>query len=341
MVTDSIVAAMQQVWPAFVLVAGLILIGRVAAADGLFEAVGGRLGSLPLRPPALLIVLLTLVAVVTAVLNLDTAVVFLTPVLVHAARRRGLDERPFLYGSIFMANASSIFLPGANLTNLLVLRNEAEAPMTFAARMLPAGVAACSVTAAFLAVAFGFQRAERSSPTPPPLRLRSGAAATSAAALLLLMLPNAAVPVFAVGVIATAVRRLPPHVGSPTLVLLLLVSVIVGTAARLWTAPSHLLRDSTPWAAAGVGALAAVLINNLPATALLSSGTLPHPDALLLGLDIGPNLAVTGSLSALLWLRAARSVGARPSLVTYSRLGVILVPLTLAVAVAVLSTQVG
>jgi arsenical pump membrane protein len=56
--------------------------------------------------------------------------------------------------------------------------------------------------------------------------------------------------------------------------------------------------------------------------------------ALLLGLDLGPNLAVTGSLSAFLWLRAARSVGAEASLAAYSRLGALLVPLTLAGALA-------
>ena len=57
----------------------------------------------------------------------------------------------------------------------------------------------------------------------------------------------------------------------------------------------------------------------------------------LLGLDLGPNLAVTGSLSAVLWLQAARSAGARPSIATYTKLGAVLVPLTLAASVAVSS----
>jgi arsenical pump membrane protein len=77
------------------------------------------------------------------------------------------------------------------------------------------------------------------------------------------------------------------------------------------------------------------MLNDLPATVLLSAQPLPHPDALLLGLDLGPNLAVTGSLSAVLWPQAARAVGARPSITTYTRLGVLLVPLTLAAAVAI------
>ena len=54
-----------------------------------------------------------------------------------------------------------------------------------------------------------------------------------------------------------------------------------------------------------------------------------HPRALLLGLDLGPNLAVTGSLSAVLWLQVARANGARPSVLRYSLLGSVLVPLSL------------
>src|ERR671931_1487079 len=131
----AIVAAAGQSWPPFVLVAGLLLVGAVAAADGLFEAIGARLAQTQLGPLGLLVALLFLVAAVTAVLNLDTAVVFLTPVLVHAARRRQLDERPFLYGSVFMANAASLLLPGSNLTNLLVLSRGSIGGFHFAATM--------------------------------------------------------------------------------------------------------------------------------------------------------------------------------------------------------------
>ena len=83
----------------------------------------------------------------TALLNLDTAAVFLTPVLVKTAQRRGIDVTPFLYGAIFMANASSLFLPGSNLTNLLVLSGEHVSGATFFTRMLPVALAAPVITA--------------------------------------------------------------------------------------------------------------------------------------------------------------------------------------------------
>src|SRR5437867_7108568 len=138
MLQHTILQAAGQAWPPFVLVTGLLLVGAVAAEDGLFEALGARLADARLGAQGLLLALLALVAAVTAVLNLDTSAVFVTPVLVGAARRRGLDDRPFLYGAVFMSNSASLLLPGSNLTNLLVLRREQVPGTEFAAGMLPA-----------------------------------------------------------------------------------------------------------------------------------------------------------------------------------------------------------
>jgi arsenical pump membrane protein len=328
----------EQAWPPFVLVAGLLLIGAVAADDGLFEATGARLARSRLEARGLLVALLVLVAAVTAVLNLDTAVVFLTPVLVHAARHRGLDERPFLYGSVFMANAASLLLPGSNLTNLLVLRSDPQGGGSFAADMLPAWLTACAITAAFVCVRFDVSGASRrTAAVLSPIRLRVGAAATVVAALLVVLLRNPAVPVLVVGLAAIALQRLRPRLDARLLAVLFAVAVSLGTLARLWHGPARLLDSNGVWGVAGIGAAASLVLNNLPATVLLATQAPAHRDALLLGLDLGPNLAVTGSLSAVLWLQAARAVGARPSIATYTRLGIVLVPLTLAATVAMSS----
>jgi arsenical pump membrane protein len=283
-----------------------------------------------------LIVLLGLVAAVTAVLNLDTAAVFLTPVLVHAARRRGVDERPFLYGSVFMANAASMLLPGSNLTNMLVLMRDPLAGTGFGAQMLPAWLAACALTAAFMAFTFRLQAGKPADVEAPALQFGLGAAGTAAAAILVLLLRNPALPVLALGVTASLLRRRLPHLETRMLAILFPLTIGLGTLARVWNGPSHLLDSSGSWTAAGIGAAASVLVNNLPAAVLLSASPPAHPGALLLGLDLGPNLAVTGSLSAFLWLQAARTVGAEASIAVYSRLGVLLVPLTLAAALTAL-----
>jgi len=332
----AIVAAAEQAWPPFVLVAGLLLIGAVASADGLFEAVGARLAHTRLGAYGLLLALLALVAGVTAVLNLDTSVVFLTPVLVHAARRRGLDERPFLYGSVFMANAASLLLPGSNLTNLLVLHGSQRDGAAFAERMLPAWLTACTITAAFIALRFRLEGSRAKPGDAPPLQPGIGAIATLAAALLVVAVPNPALPVLGLGLAATGLRRLRPHLDTRSLALLFALTLGLGTLARLWHEPAHLLDGAGAVAAAGIGATTSVLINNLPAAVLLSAQPPTHPDALLLGLNLGPNLAVSGSLSAVLWLQAARAVGARASITTYTRLGLSLVPLSLAATVGAL-----
>lgn len=336
MLAHAILASARQAWPPFVLVAGLLLIGSVASGDGLFEALGARVARTHLGARSLLLALLGLVAGVTAVLNLDTSVVFLTPVLVHAARQRGLDERPFLYGSVFMANAASLLLPGSNLTNMLVLRSDPQSGLVFAARMLPAWTVACAVTAAFLVVAFRFEDGARSGNEPPPLRLGLGAAATLAAAALVLTLPNPALPVLAVGLAAIGARRLRPQLDARTLALLFALATSLGTVARLWAGPARLLESRGSWSAAAIGAAASILVNNLPAAVLLSARPAAHPSALLLGLDVGPNLAVTGSLSAALWLQAARTVHADASIATYTKLGIALVPPTIVAALIAL-----
>jgi arsenical pump membrane protein len=88
------------------------------------------------------------------------------------------------------------------------------------------------------------------------------------------------------------------------------------------------------WSTAGVAAATSLFLNNLPAAVLFSAHAPTHPAALLIGLDLGPHAAVTGSLAAVLWLRTGRSLGANASAATYSKLGAALVPLTLLVALA-------
>jgi arsenical pump membrane protein len=329
--------AAAQAWPAFVLVAGLLLIGAVAAREGVFAAAGTFVSRVPGGTVALLVVLLLLDAVVTAVLNLDTAVVFMTPVLLQAARRRGIPDAPFLYGSVFMANSASILLPGSNLTNLIVLRHEHVPGSTFAARLAPSWAVAVAVTIAFVLVAFRRELGGDAGGTLDRvvLRPRSGATGVVAAVVLVLALPNPALPMLAVGVAAVLLARLPPRRGlaalNPALLLGVLgVAVALGTVARNVAWFSSLVTDAGRWETAGIATAAALLVNNLPAAVMLSAHLPAHPRALLLGLDLGPNLAVTGSLSAVLWLQVARANDARPSIVRYTLLGLVLVPVSLA-----------
>jgi arsenical pump membrane protein len=353
-------AALEQSWPPFVLIAGLLLIGLLANRDGLFAWGGARLEALPGGGLALLAAALLLDAVVTAVLNLDTAVVFLTPILVFAAGRRRVGVEPFLYGCVFMANASSLFLPGSNLTNLLVLdAHGGGSGANFAAKMFPIAITAALVTAIGIAVIFRRAFADRPAdavgggvaPGPhgvgvqtPAVVVGPGLVATVVAVILVLVLRQPALAVFAVGLIATTVELLRSRVtladawrvvGPPSLFVAFFLTVALGTLARHWNGPAELIGGASGPETAGLAAISTVFINNLPSAALYSAHAVDHSRMLLLGLNVGPNLAVTGALSALLWFRAAREVDARPSLLEFSRRGIPLALVAMGAAIVV------
>lgn len=330
-------------WPAFALVTGLLLVGVVAERDGLFAWAGGLLARVPAGPRVLLLLALALVALVTAILNLDTSVFFLTPVLLHLARRRGIDETAFLYGAVFMSNAASLFLPGSNLTNLIVLHGETTSGAQFFARLWSAAFAAAVLTALVLLALFWrpLGSASRAAPEPAQGRFGVGAIAVLVATGFVLVLSAPALPVLACGVAAVILARVPiarvrAAVDVRLLGLLFALAVALGWLGRAWRGPETLADDLGRVGTAVFAALSSIALNNLPASVLFAPDRPPHARAFLIGLNLGPNLAVTGSLSALLWLRVARGLGARPSARTYSLLGLVLVPLSLGAAIGAL-----
>ena len=114
------------------------------------------------------------------------------------------------------------------------------------------------------------------------------------------------------------------------------VAVALGTLGRVWSGPATLMSHLDLWGTAVVAAASSVLLNNLPAASLFAARVPAHPFAMLVGLNLGPNLFVTGSLAWFLWLRAARTAGARPSIAKASRLGAVAVPLSMAAALGAL-----
>lgn len=339
--------AADQTWPAFVLVAGLLLVGLVASADGLFDWAGSRLAAWFPGGGVLFAGASVLVAVVSAVLNLDTAVAFLTPVLVHTARRRGEDSTVLVGAAILMANAGSLLLPGSNLTNLIVQGGHPVAGWDFLGRMAVPWVLAVLVTGGLTAWAGRANltnQVELLAPQPAPA-VGIGLLAVVAAVVLMLALRSPALEVAGLGVVAAGWhvihRRMPlgsvwRTLGVPVLVGLFGLAVGLGTLGRSWAGPVRLLDHLDPWATAAVGAVAAVVVNNLPAAALLSARRPPHPFSLLIGLNLGPNLFASGSLAWVLWLSAARQAGGTPDVRRTVRIGLLAAPASIIVAVAAL-----
>jgi arsenical pump membrane protein len=183
-------------------------------------------------------------------------------------------------------------------------------------------------------------------PTAPALTVGLGVVGVAAVTVLVLILHSPALPVAAVGAVVATVRlstgRMRPAevrrvVGAPVLVGLFGIAVALGTLGRTWSGPATLLSHLDAVGTAAVAAVSTVLVNNLPAAALLASRVPPHPYALLVGLDIGPNLFVTGSLAWILWIRTCRSSGAAPPVARSVGIGLVTVPLAVAAALAMLA----
>ena len=370
------------------LVAGLLLIGLVADGDGLFRYAGQRLARAGRSGYLLFAGAAVIITAVTATLNLDTSVAFLTPVLVYTARSRAgpgpVDAGPegagpgdagpegagpaLLYGCLLLSNAASLLLPGSNLTNLIVLGHLHLTGGQFVARMWLPWLGAVIVTAAVVAVgerrslrgprraglageavSLAGEAAGLAGETGAPAAgatLGAGLAAVLLATAAVVVLPAPAIPVLLIGAAATGLRLAQRRVtwrqardvlSLPVLAGLFGLAVVLGALGRTWSGPAILLGHLDGWATAVVAALATVTLNNLPAASLLAARAVSHPFSLLIGLNLGPNLCVTGSMAWLLWLRAARAAGARPSLRRASALGLVAVPVSMAVALAALA----
>ncbi|HUC05246.1 MAG TPA: SLC13 family permease [Acidimicrobiales bacterium] len=341
-------AAGADTWPPFVLVLGLLLVGAVAEHDGLFLAAGHRLAGIARSGATFYVGAALLVAVTTATLNLDTSVVFVTPILVATAARRGDPPHVVLCLSLLLANAGSLWLPGSNLTNLIVLGPDGAQGAGFLAVMWPAALAATAVTVLGVWVWGRRDLAGRllRRESHPPFRPGLGAGAVAAVTGIVIAVGDPAPAVALIGAGALAVRAAQRRidaravvgsVGLPVLVGLFGVAVAMGTLGHAWGGLARALDHTGTDGGAVVAAALTVLINNLPAAALLAARHPAHPAQILVGLDLGPNLFLTGSLAWFLWIKTVRATGGRPPIARATRLGAVVVPLSMAAALGALA----
>ncbi len=341
---SSLVQSLSHSWQPFVLITGLLFIGHVAAREGLFESVGHLVARTPGNDVALFVVTMIAVAIVTALLNLDTSVVFMTPVALHAARARDGDETAFAFGAILMSNAASLLLVGSNLTNMLVFATHPVRGTVFAGHMALAWAASVALT---IGVVIGWRRRQLLRPSeastePVNWHVGPGTVAAIGAVLLMLLTSQPALFVFAIGAVLEVKnlvgrRRVQLSevfdVASPRVVFpLFVVAVLVGWLGRNWHAAGNLIAHSNSLTTAAVAAGLSLVINNLPAASLFAGQRIAHPYSLLIGLDLGPNAFVTGAMSTMLWFRIVRSEGLSPTVMQFVRVGVPVTVVTLCAA---------
>jgi arsenical pump membrane protein len=345
--------------------------GLFVAAGAAMARVAGRAGTPGLtevrRGRRLLAAVFVVAALTTAVLSLDATVVLLTPVVLATTVRAGVRDRPHVFACAHLSNSASLLLPVSNLTNLLAFSASGLTFGRFALLMAAPWVAAVGTEyvvfrrffAGDLAAGpedkIGLEEAEGPAQgeqiTVPTFTVVVVAATLAGFALTSLAGLNPAWAalggVLVLGGRALVRRRATVQqlVGAAApffcaFVLALGIVVKAATGSGLGARAGNLLPQGTSLLALlGTACVAAVLanvVNNLPATlVLLPAAAHAGPAtllAVLLGVNLGPNLTYVGSLATLLWRRVLTTHGEQVSLATYTRLGLIAVPATLVTA---------
>lgn len=340
----------------------VLVMAKLCDDEGLFEAAGaviarGRVGS-----GGLLRRVFVIASVITAVLSLDAAVVLLTPVVLAAVRRLRTRVRPYAYATAHLANGASLLLPVSNLTNLLAFHLANISFTKFTSLMaLPWLAAVATLYVVFRWFFAGDLRVqpdpERLGPAPrPPVFVLVVVGLTLGGFAVAQSVGVAPAWVALVGASVLAVRSLrrrhtsvvdigrSAHASFLVFVLALGVVVRAVMLDGMDRAMSAVLPSGSGlFALLAIAAIAAVLanvVNNLPATLVLLPLVAPGGPvailAVLIGVNIGPNLTYVGSLSNLLWRRVLRQHDVDAGVGEYTRLGLCTVPASLALAVLAL-----
>ncbi len=346
---------------------GMMLQAELARQKGLFDWLAAHAAKAAHGSGTRLFTLVFLVgAVVTTFLSNDATAVVLTPAVAAVVKTAKAEHPlPYLFICAFIANAASFVLPISNPANLVIYGSHMPPLLQWLPRYaLPSLL---SILATY-AVLRWTQRGELQDVSAdidvPELSAAGRMAATGICGTAVVLLASSGfgirlgLPTFLAGA-ATAVLVLVRSKSGPLKVLqgiswgvlplvaglFVLVealerSGVTNTLARLL---HGLVERSAPLAAWVSGVVLAVgcnLVNNLPAG--LVAGRVVDlarvPDhvraAVLIGVDLGPNLSVTGSLATILWLTALRREGQSVGALSFLKLGALVMTPALLLAVA-------
>jgi len=352
----------------YLFLTGMMLLSELARQEGLFDWLAAHAGRLAHGSATRLFTLIFGVGtVVTVFLSNDATAVVLTPAVAAVTKAaRATKPLPFLFICAFIANAASFVLPISNPANLVIYGAHMPPLLEWLPRYaLPS---ALSILATY-AVLRWTQRVELRQEIAAGIALPALSAAGKMAACgifataLILLGSSAAdlqlgLPTFLAGVGTALLVLNRSHSGVWDVaksmswgVLPLVAGLFVlvealettGVTRRLADLMRHEVQRSGTLAAWGAGVILAMgsnLVNNLPAGLVAGRVVeLAHvPDhvrsAVLIGVDLGPNLSVTGSLATILWLAALRREGQSVSAWAFLKLGLLVMPTALLLALA-------
>lgn len=320
----GVLALGKHTAPVLFFVAAMSVVTRLSAASGVFDIVSDGVVRLCRERPWRLLVLCGLAAVLcTVFFSIDTTAVFLTPVIVITVRRVGYPVFPYALLTLLLANTASLLLPVSNLTNLLAAAQIGGGTAAFFTLLWPAQLVGSIVPFAAVVLCFRELRQRDAEPvqTAPTRNVDRRYLHWCVFVLGVLMLGLLTpVPVWmtagiaaggiCLGAVASGRRpRLCALIPWPTL--LLAAGLFLATGVADAAGGGALIRQIVPdgdgvtalLATAGIGALGANAINNLPAFLALQHGdlTVLGLSALLIGVNAGAIVSPWGSLATLLW----------------------------------------
>ena len=345
---------------------GMMLLSALAKENGVFDwisstAVRGARGNC--------VRLFTLVygigTLVTICMSNDATAVVLTPAVLAAIRKAKVEPLPYLFACAMIANAASFVLPISNPANLVVFHTGMP-PLGrwLASFALPSLL---SIIATYLVLRIYF-RAELCSRIDSELEETPLASngkfviaglifvvavlLTASAFNIDLGLPTCLAALLISAVVSIKDRsnplKLAKEISWPTLLLVAGLFIMVeaveslGALRYTGTALAWAQHQSAPECAlvtAFVIGIANNLVNNLP-LGLIAGATVQAAhvkglvaNAVLIGVDLGPNLSVTGSLATILWLLAMRKEKLNVSAWDFLKVGMLAMPAAMLAAV--------
>ncbi len=338
---------------------GMMLISELAREQGVFD----WLSSVAVRKAdgscsRLFALVYAVGTVVTVFMSNDATAVVLTPAILTAVRKAKVEPLPYLFVCALIANAASFLLPISNPANLVVFHNQ----MPPLGRWLLSFGFPCllSIAATFAVMRWLFRKELRqrieypveAKPLPANGKLVLVGLASMVAVLLSassfgkdLGLPTCLVALAVTAVVSIKARSNPVslarEISWSTLVLVTGLFVMVDALESIGA-----MQLTTNWFnwARGLGHISGTfltgfavgvannLVNNLP-LGLIADSTLQSAhahggivDAVLIGIDLGPNLSITGSLATILWLIALRKEKLNVSFWDFLKVGAVTMP---------------
>jgi arsenical pump membrane protein len=341
---------------------GMMLLSELAREHGVFD----WLSSAALRRAhGSCAHLFTLVygigTLVTIFMSNDATAVVLTPAILAAVRKAKVPPLPYLFACALIANAASFALPISNPANLVVF-HQGMPPL--GRWLISFGLPSILSIAATYAVMRAVFRKELShriehEDGERPLPANGKIVLVGLALMIVVLLTASALgrdlglPTCLAALAITAVvsirARNNPYVLAKEIswgTLGLVAGLFVMVDAVESIGALNLTAGALHWAEGFVPAIGALvtsfvvgignnIVNNLP-LGLIAGATLQAThthglvaNAVLIGVDLGPNLSVTGSLATILWLIALRKEKLDVSFWGFLKVGIVAMPVAL------------